>query len=47
VKDIVQALEDSYNHHDMAHEPSIKFASAYNADTVFKSHWEPAMAVLA
>jgi len=47
VKEIVQALEDSYNHHDMTHEPSVKFASAYNADVVFKSHWEPAMAVLA
>lgn len=47
VKEIWQALEDSYADQQNSHEPSIKFASQYNADTVFKNHWLPAMAVLA
>lgn len=46
IRDIVQALTESYEARQAVHTESVTFAQTYNADTVFKNHWEPAMAVL-
>lgn len=46
ISQIVQALEDSYADRQESHSDSIKFASQYNADTVFNNHWKPALAVI-
>lgn len=46
VRDIVAALEESYQARQAVHTASVKFASAYEADKVFEEYWKPAMAVL-
>jgi hypothetical protein len=45
VKEIVAALEESYQSRQAVHTASINFASEYNADTVFEKYWKPVMAV--
>lgn len=46
VRDIVLALEESYEARQAVHSESVKFAQDYNADVVFEKYWKPAMAVL-
>lgn len=46
IRDITAALEMAYNDRKTVCEDSITFASQYDADHVFRTYWEPIMAVV-
>ena len=46
VREIVAGLEAAYEARTATHEPSVEFASQYDANHVFANFWEPVMAVL-
>ena len=46
VPEIVDALEQAYNRGRVKSQKAIDFAKQYDADTVYETHWKPALAKL-
>jgi glycosyltransferase involved in cell wall biosynthesis len=46
VPEIVDALEQAYNRGRVKSEKAVEFAKQYDADTVYETHWKPALAKL-